>query len=295
MRLSRYSYLIREGFRSITTHGFMSFASVTIIMACLIIMGSVSLLSVNIDALIKDLENENEVVAFVDESIDDEAKIAEIGKSIEALPNIASATLVTRGEAMDRFMDQYDEDFGVGIDEDVFRHRYVIQLADIALMSDTQAGLLAVDGVAKVNAHLEYASFFVTVRNIVSIVSLVLIVILVFVSVFIMSNTIKLATFGRREEIAIMKMVGASNGFIRLPFIVEGLVLGILGGGLAFLAEWGIYELLTGKLVSGLAGSFISVVPFSSMAMNIFIVYMATGVMVGAFGGVNAIRNYLKV
>ena len=295
MRLSRYSYLIREGFRSITTHGFMSFASVTIIMACLIIMGSVSLLSVNIDALIKDLENENEIVAFVDEEIKDESQAAALQSSIEAVPNVASVTFVSRDDAMDRFMSQYDEDFGVGIDADVFRHRFVIQLADIALMSSTKANLEAVPGVAKVNAHLEYASFFVTVRNIVSVVSLVLIVILVFVSVFIMSNTIKLATFGRREEIAIMKMVGASNGFIRLPFVVEGLVLGILGGGLAFAAEWGIYSLISSRLVSGLAGSFISVVPFSSMAMPVFIVYMATGILVGAFGGVNAIRNYLKV
>ena len=177
----------------------MSFASVTIIMACLIIMGSVSLLSVNIDALIKDLENENEIVAFVDEEIKDETEAAAMQSSIEAVPNVASVTFVSRDDAMDRFMSQYDEDFGVGIDADVFRHRFVIQLADIALMSNTKADLEAVPGVAKVNAHLEYASFFVTVRNIVSVVSLVLIVILVFVSVFIMSNTIKVATFGRRE------------------------------------------------------------------------------------------------
>ena len=118
---------------------------------------------------------------------------------------------------------------------------------------------------------------------------------LVFVSVFIMSNTIKLATFGRREEIAIMKMVGANNSFIRLPFVVEGLVLGILGGGLAFFAEWGIYELITGKLVESLTGSFIAVVPFRSVAMIVLIVYLGTGILVGAVGGVNAIRNYLKV
>jgi len=92
-----------------------------------------------------------------------------------------------------------------------------------------------------------------------------------------------------------MKMVGASNGFIRLPFVVEGLVLGILGGGLAYLAQWGLYELLTGKIVSGLTGSFISVVPFNSIALPVFIIFMGIGILVGAFGGVNAIRNYLKV
>ena len=295
MRLSRCGYLIREGFRSITTHGFMSFASVTVIIACLIIMGSVSLLSVNIDALIKDLEDQNEVVAFVDDSISDEDEAKALQSSVEAVDNVSSVEFVSRTDAMDAFMSKYDESLMEGIDETVFRHRFVIHLTDISQMAETERDLRNVPGIAKVNAHLDYAQRFVTIRNIISVISLVLIVMLVFVSVFIMSNTIKLATFGRREEIAIMKMVGANNSFIRLPFVVEGLVLGILGGGLAFFAEWGIYELITGELVSSLTGSFISVVPFRSVAMVVLVVYLGTGILVGAVGGVNAIRNYLKV
>ena len=295
MRLSRCGYLIREGFRSITTHGFMSFASVTVIMACLIIMGSVSLLSVNIDALIKDLEDQNEVVAFVDDSITDEDEAKALQSSVEAVDNVSSVEFVSRTDAMDAFMSKYDESLMEGIDETVFRHRFVIHLTDISQMAETERDLRNVPGIAKVNAHLDYAQRFVTIRNIISVISLVLIVMLVFVSVFIMSNTIKLATFGRREEIAIMKMVGANNSFIRMPFVVEGLVLGILGGGLAFFAEWGIYELITGEIVSSLTGSFISVVPFRSVAMIVLVVYLGTGILVGAVGGVNAIRNYLKV
>ncbi|MBQ1236068.1 MAG: permease-like cell division protein FtsX [Oscillospiraceae bacterium] len=293
--ISRWTYLIREGFRSITTHGFMSFASVTIIMACLVIMGIVSMLSFNIDALIKDLENQNEIVVFIDENIVDEAEAKAIGGSIEALENISSADFVSRDEAMDNFMSKYDENLMEGIDESVFRHRFVVHLTDIALMSQTQSELEALAGVAKVNAHLEYAKTFVTIRNVVSVISMVLIAMLVFVSIFIMTNTIKLATFGRREEIAIMKMVGATNGFIRMPFVIEGLVLGMLGGGLAFIAVWGLYNVITGKLVGTLTGNFISVVPFSNVGLEMFIVFMAVSVMVGVFGGVNAIRNYLKV
>ena len=295
MRLSRCGYLIREGFRSITTHGFMSFASVTIIMACLIIMGSVSLLSLNIDALIKDLESQNEIVVFVDEEITDEDAAREIGKNIAAVENISSVEFVPIDVAMDNFMSRYDAALMEGIDETVFRHRFVVHLTDIALMSRTKLELESLKGVAKVNAHLDYAQSFVTIRNVVSVVSLVLIVILVFVSFFIMSNTIKLATFGRREEIAIMKMVGATNAFIRLPFVIEGLILGMLGGGLAFLAEWGLYNVVTGKLVGSLTGSLLNVVPFQSVALEVFIIYMAVGILVGACGGVNAIKNYLKV
>ena len=295
MIFSRTGYLIREGFRSIKTHGFMSFASVTIIMACLIIMGSVTLLSVNIDALIKDLESQNEVVAFVDDSITDETVARELESQVEAVDNVSDAEFVTRVQAMDSFMSKYDEDLMEGIDESVFRHRFVIHLEDIAMMAQTKAALEAIPGIAKVNAHLEYADAFVTIRNIVSVVSLILTVILVFVSVFIMSNTIKLATFGRREEIAIMKMVGAANSFIRMPFVIEGLVLGLLGGGLAFFAEWGLYSLLTGRLMGTLTGSFLTLVPFRAVMLPVLIAFLAIGVLVGVFGGVNAIRNYLKV
>ena len=295
MNLSRSGYLIREGFRSITTHGFMSFASVTIIMACLIIMGTVSLLSVNIDVLIKDLENQNEIVAFVDDSITSEEDARALGLYIENTPNVNTVEFVSRTDAMDAFMSKYDDSLMEGIDETVFRHRFVITLTDISQMAESEQALRSIVGIAKVNAHLEYAKTFVTIRNVVTVISLALICMLVFVSIFIMSNTIKLATFGRREEIAVMKMVGANNTFIRMPFIIEGLVLGILGGGLAFFAEWGIYELLTGKLMTSFTGNFISIVPFRSVTLVVLILYLGTGIMVGAVGGTNAIKNYLKV
>ena len=294
MRLNRGGYLIREGFRSIGTHGFMSFATVTIIMACLIIMGSVTLLSVNINQVIHDLEDQNEVVAFIDDTYTEDAARAVQGQ-IEAVENISTVEFVTRGQAFDKFMENYSSDLSEGLDENVLRDRYVIHLTDIALMAQTKAALENIEGVAIVKAHLDYAKTFVTIRNVVSVISLVLIAMLVFVSMFIMSNTIKLATFGRREEIAIMKMVGASNGFIRLPFVVEGLVLGILGGGLGFLAEWGIYELLANKLANSAAGSLFTVVPFSVIALPMFIAFMGISLLIGVFGGVNAIRNYLDV
>ena len=295
MSLSKGTYLIREGFRSIRKHGFMSFASVAIITACLIIMGSISLLSLNIDALIADLEQENEVVAFVDESIVDEAQAAALQSSILNVGNINSADFVSRTSAMSTFMSKYDDRLMEGIDESVFRHRFVIHLTDISQMAQTKADLEAIDGIVKVNAHIEYADRFVRVRNIVSVVSLILTVILAFVSFFIMSNTIKLTTYGRREEIAIMKMVGATNAFIRTPFVIEGLILGMLGGVFGFLAVWGIYSLLNGSLMDTLTGSFLTLVPFRTVMVPLLCAYVCIGVLIGAFGGVNAIRNYLKV
>lgn len=294
MKLNRIGYLIKSGFKGIFSHGLMSFASVTIIMACLIIMGSFSLLIVNINVMIDDLEKENEVVAFVDESLSDDAAAA-LQTKLEAVPNVSKVTFVTREEAMQSFEKDYDKDLFSDIDASVFRNRYVINLTDIDQMADTKTALEGVDGIAKVNAHLEYAKGFITVRNIVSVVSLILIVLLMAVSLLIMTNTIKLATFTRREEIAIMKMVGASNGFIRCPFVVEGLVLGVFGGGLAFLLEWGIYVLVTNRIVTSVTGTLIKVVAFDTVMLPLLVAYLAVGVLVGVIGGVTAIRNYLKV
>jgi cell division transport system permease protein len=276
----------------------MSFATVTIIMACLIIMGSVALLSLNINNLIKDLEDQNEVVAFVDdqdERFNEEEEARALQSVLEAVPNISDAQFVSRAQAMENYMSKYDKSLMEGIDETVFRHRFIIHLNDIEKLMETKQALEDVPGIAKVRAHQEYANTFIRIRNIVSGVSLILMAILVFVSMFIMSNTIKLATFSRREEIAIMKMVGASNGFIRLPFVVEGLVLGILGGGLGFLAQWGLYEMVERSLRDSLTDGFLQLVKFMDIAPMVLVIYLAIGVVIGVFGGVNAIRNYLKV
>ena len=295
MSLSKGLYLIREGFRSIKTHGFMSFASVAIITACLIIIGSITLLSLNIDKLIADLEQQNEIVAFVDESIADEETAKALESSILAVGNIESAEFVSREEAMQKFMSKYDDRLMEGIDASVFRHRFVLHLTDISRMAETKQALEAVPGILKVNAQIEYADRFVRVRNIVSVISLVLTAVLSFVSFFIMSNTIKLTTFGRREEIAIMKMVGATNAFIRTPFVIEGLVLGILGGLLGFLLQWLLYTLLNSSLMDTLTGSFVTLVPFKSVMWPLLASFLGIGVLIGVFGGLNAIRNYLKV
>lgn len=295
MKLNKYGYLIGEGFRNIFTHGFMSFASVTIIIACLIVMGCFTLLDININQIIEDVGEQNQILAYVDESMTAQEASAQIQAKLEALDNVASVDFMSRSEARSNFAENYDESFMEGLDDEVFRHRFIIQLVDLSMMDSTKAAIEGVSGIVKVNAPTEFADKFISVRNVISIVSLVLIAVLGFVSLFIMSNTIKLATYGRREEIAIMKMVGASNGFIRGPFVVEGLALGITGGGLAFLAMWGLYSALETKVAQSLGISFIEIVPFADVWAVVLGAFLAVGVLVGAVGGVIAIRNYLKV
>ena len=294
MKSSKIGYLTKEGLKSIVTHGFMSFASVTIIVACLVIMGSFTLIAVNVDAILDDLESENQVVAYVVETFPEEEARA-LQPQIEYLANVRSCQFVSRQEAWDEWVGQQENQSSFqSLPAEVLRDRYIIYLDDISLMDQTSEQLSGIIGIARVRADTKVAEGFMAVRNVVSAVSLILIVVLVVVSVFIMANTVKLATVSRKDEIAIMKMVGASNWFIRFPFVVEGLVLGLFGGLLAFLLEWAVYDVMTGQILN-LLGNLLTVVPFASISLAVLAVYLGVGLVVGVFGSSIAIRNYLQV
>ena len=178
---------------------------------------------------------------------------------------------------------------------EVLRDRYRLRVDNIEEMSSTKVALEAVTGIAKVRAALEIAQGFVMVRNIAGGVAVVLIVMLLLVSLFIISNTIKLAFFYRREEISIMKMCGATNGFIRWPFVVEGMILGLTGALVAFFLQWGIYELV-GKFVLQSNGiSLIKMLSYGSMVKTILPIFCGTGLVIGVGGSLMAIRKFLQV
>ncbi len=287
--------MFREGLRGVFSHGFRSFASITVIAACLLIMGSFALVGINIDSIIRDMERESQILAFVDESLtQDDARLLE--GAIRTLSNVREVKFITREEALENYKAQYeDTSLFDDIDASVLRNRYVVYLNDITLMENTKEALENVPGVADVNAEVGIAKGFITVRNVVSVITAILIVVLLVVSLFMMSNTIKLATYTRREEIAIMKMVGANNGFIRFPFVVEGLIMGVLGAGIGFLLQWLIYNFITGRIMNSMAGNLFHLLPFATIMTPLLLVYLAVGILVGAFGGGMAIRNYLKV
>ena len=234
MSKHNFGYFIHEGVSNMFSHGFMSFAAIGITVACLLIMGTFTLVAVNANGLLKDLERENEMLAFVEE---DFAEPKNLQSKLAAIPNVASVTFISRQQAMERFVEQYpDEEMFQDLDPNILRDRFSIKVADLERISQTKAAVDAVDGIAYVNASEEIAGGFITLRNVATVVCVALIAILFLVSVFIISNTIRLTTFDRREEIAIMRMVGATNGFIRWPFVYEGLMIGVLGAALAFMA-----------------------------------------------------------
>jgi len=296
--MKRYNtaYYIKEGVGGIFAHGFMSFASVCIIVACLIIMGSFTLLALNVNAIISQFEDDNVVLAYVAEELaETDARALQV--RIEALPNVEKARFVSREEAMKNFRGRYSskEEIFEHIDASVFRHRYHVYMRDISLEEQTAKDIANISGIAKVVANFSVAKGFVTVRNIVSGISFVLVGILLVISLFIMSNTIKLATFDRREEIAIMKMVGATNSFIRWPFVFQGFILGIVGALTAFILQWVIYTVVTNMLLQNNTMTFITAIPFSNVAVGMFAIFAAIGFGVGVGGSAMAIKNYLRI
>ena len=294
-RRSNGKYYLSEGFHSIFTHGFMSFAAVCMIVACLLIMGSFTLLAVNLDHMLGDLEDENLFLAYIDDSYSEEQARA-LQPKIEAVPNVSQVTFVTRAEALEDFKAGREQnDLMDSLPPEVLRDRFEIHVKDIEQMAATVSQVEAVRGVAHTQAAIEIAQGFVMVRNIATGVAAVLVAMLVVVSLFIIANTIKLATFYRREEIAIMKMCGATNGFIRWPFVVEGMILGLTGALVAFFIQWGLYEAVSRLILQTNGLSLITVLSYASMAGNIVLVFCGVGLVIGVGGSVVAIRKFLQV
>ena len=288
-------YYFSEGFHSIFTHGFMSFAAVCMIVACLLIMGSFSLLAVNLDHMLGDLEAENEFLAYIEEDYTEEQARA-LQSRIEAVPNVSQVTFVTRQEALDDFLEGREtNDLLNSLPAEVLRDRYRIHVKDIEGLKETSEAVRQVTCVANVRAAVEIAQGFVLVRNIATGVAVVLIAILAVVSLFIIANTIKLATFYRREEIAIMKMCGATNAFIQWPFVVEGMILGLTGALIAFFAQWGLYQLVGKLIIQGNGLSLVTILPYASMVRTILPVFCGTGALIGVGGSLLAIRKFLQV
>ena len=290
-----FTYFFKEGAGNMFSHGFMSFAAVGVTVACLLIMGTFTLVAYNLNENLKDLQQENAVLAFVDEDMTD-AEAKALQPKLEGLSGVASCTFVSREEARDNYVEQYDEDdLYEDLEAEIFRHRYVIYMTDLELMSELVEQLERVNGVVKVRADETISAGFITVRNIAGVISAAMIAILLIVSVFIMSNTVKLTTFDRRDEIAIMKMVGATNSFIRWPFVYEGLLLGLSGALVAFGLQWLVYAAMVNGIRSSDTLQLFKLISFTDIWVPVAVIFLAVGIFVGVGGSLTAIRKFLHV
>ena len=290
-----FKFFIREGAGNMFSHGFMSFAAIGITVACLLIMGTFTLVAYNANVNLADLQQENTVLAFVDDALTEQEARA-LQTKIENVNNVADCTFMSRDEAKENYIARYDGDELYGdLPADVFRHRYVIHVTDPDRIMETKEAVDQVAGIAKARADQAVAEGFTTARNVAGIISIALIAILLLVSVFIISNTIKLTTFDRRDEIAIMKMVGATNGFIRWPFVYEGMLLGLFSAVIAFGLQWLLYTAVARGIGTSDTLQILTVVPFVKIWQPVALVFLGAGILVGVGGSLTAIRRFLRV
>ena len=295
MRINNIGYLLKEGVKGIFTHGFMSFAAVCVTVACLLIVGSFSILMYNMNIMVEELNKTNEILVYVDSALSD-AEARSVGTRINMLDNVLKSEFVSREEALANFIaDHEGDDAFTGVDASDLRHRFVVTLEDNTLIEQTGQQLKAVSGVADIRAEYELAEGFSTLQQILQIASIAVISVLLVVSLLIISNTVKLAMYDRKDEIAIMKMVGATNGFIRLPFVVEGFSLGMIGATLAFGAEWAMYDALVTKINTVDTLQLFSFVPFQDLLIPMMVVFMGAGMFVGIIGSWTSIRKFMNV
>lgn len=295
MKKNNIGYLLREGVRGVFLHGFMSFAAIWVTVACLLIMGTFALLLYNLNEMILDLEQDNEVLVYVDETYS-QAEAKSIGSQINMISNVYNARFVSREEALADFVEeQQDEDLFAGLESSTFRDRYVVSMVNNTMMRQTCEEIKAIQGVADVEAHYEIQEGFETIQRILNMAAIVIIAVLFVVSMLIISNTVKLALYDRKEEIAIMRMVGATNGFIRWPYVVEGFVLGFTASVVAFFFQWGLYNFLEAQIAKLDTLQLFTMVPFVEVIELVAVAYAIVGFLVGVVGSLLSIRKFLKV
>lgn len=279
--------------RAIVKHGFMSFAAVCITVACLVIINSFTLITYNLNLMVDEVQKQTRIVVCIDETYT-QAEAKTVGSDINMIENVQNAVFIPREQALQDFIGDSDASLFEGLDPNSMRDQYEITLVDNGLVAETKAELEKIPGVADVYAELEVANAMSTIRAVLYIASLGIAAVLLVVSLIIISNTIRLAMLDRKEEIAIMKMVGATNSFIRFPFVVEGFILGLVGSVFSFFIEWGLYEAIR-TAIADTGTKVITIVPFVSVLYPMIGVCLAAGFVIGVFGSLMSIRRFLKV
>ena len=295
MKINNIGYLMKEGIRGIFLHGFMSFAAVCVTVACLLIVGSFSCLTYNVSLMVEDLNKTNQIVVYVDETLS-EAEARSLTTPINLLDNVYRTEFVTREQALKDFIANHkDGEMFSDMEASDLRHRIVVTLEDNSQMRETVDTIGKIKGVGDISASYALAEGFSTIENVLHVTSLVVIAVLLVVSLLIISNTVKLAMFDRRDEIAIMKMVGATNGFIRLPYVVEGFILGMLGAAAAFGLQWLLYDAVLVWLEEMQTLDLFNFVPFEQLLVPMVCIFAAAGLFVGVVGSWTSIRKFLNV
>lgn len=298
MKYNRFGYLIGEGFSNVFKNKKSTGASLMIMCATMIIFGIFLMLSENINHFVDDIKSEQGFQVFLKTDATDE-EIQEVGDKIRQIDAVSTVEFKDKEYAYNFMKEKFGEsaDLLEGYGYDFYSTSYIVTLTDLRLSKDVQNQISQFDNVKKIQSSDETVTTLLSVANGIKIVTAVILVLLVIISIFIISNTIKLTVHARRKEISIMKYVGATNNFIRWPFIVEGMIIGILASIISIIIVGGAYSVLAEQAVNS---SFmlkigLNLLSFKDMISSIIVVYMLLGIGIGALGSVISMRKYLKV
>lgn len=301
MKWSSFRYLTKQGLHNLRANRLMSLASIGVLTACLLLTGIAGLFSANVNSLVEYLGDQNETVVYLDQGLSDE-QLASVDQTLRSMPGLAAVTYVSQEEVLETYkgyMSEYADLFNDFEEDNPFHANYRVVLEDLNQMDELIAQLEQIDGVYSVSAPTQLSSVFLTIQRAVTYAGWALVAVLALVSVVVISNTIRLTVFARRKEINIMKYVGATNGFIRWPFFVEGTSVGLISGLLAAGLVIGAYALVVNKVgaMSGfwgpiLGSCLLSVGQVWPIVLGAFLIF---GVIIGSIGTATSIRKYLEV
>lgn len=295
MKGTSLKYLTHEGFRNVWVNRLMSLASVTVLMACLIIMGAGIMIYFNINNVVDKVQSQNVVMVYVaDDASEDET--TQIGTSLKGISNVESCEFVPKEVAFQEQIQSMGGDAALfeGFDEIPLPDAYKVTVKDLSQFENTVSQIKQINKVDSVRENSDLASKLLSLRHAVSIVSVGLVIMLFLVALFIISNTIRITMFSRKLEISIMKAVGATNWFIRWPFMIEGMILGTISGIVSLGVLWGLYAVAEKVFAQTLSLIGFSLVPFSEYWWQILLVFVAIGLFTGGFGSIVSMAKYLK-
>ena len=288
-------YLTKEGFRSVRTNKLMSLASVAVLLSCLVIVGAAYMVFVNINAMLGSVSKQNVIKVFIlDEATDDQ--IREMGMKIESIPNVDKCVFISKEEAFPEVLDSIGSAAALfeGLGDNPLPHEYEVTVNDMEQYDQTVEQLQKLEHVEGIGENRILARRLTIIKRTMGSISISVIIILLIVSLFIISNTVRMTMYSRRLEIMIMKSVGATKWFIRWPFMVEGMILGVIAGVAALGIVWGLYEALSNALTSVLSVLSAKPVSFDKYVGILLSAFVITGVLTGAFGSYVSMNRYLK-
>mgnify|MGYP003288133734 CR=1 FL=1 len=296
--MGNLGYLTKEGFRNLRVNKLMSVASITVLFSCLMLIGISFMLLVNIESFISGIESENVIMVYVDTEATDYEYI-KLGNDLRSIENVAFVENIDKEPAYEEILAELDEGLRTylsGLNENPLPDAYRVTVLNMEGFEEVVSQIKQLGGIERIYENSTLARQLEGVKNSVTYISIGMIALLLVVSLFIISNTIKVTMFSRRLEISIMKSVGATNSFIRWPFMIEGVTIGIVAGLLAFAAVWGVYEFALGSFTSVLSGFGTGEfkIDFLDYAPYLVVAFVGIGVFTAVFGSATSIRKYLK-